>query len=137
MDHKVCPKNKVAHKNGINLYKVDMLNWVLDETKPSAHVQHPWKSIHPHNVFQNARETFDMSYLGLNKWNRTSNLEQDPVFPYRRDYSIHVNENNIKNDFGYKESLGWLTTYLPEVGFEYFINRGTVSAALRYTLEPM
>ena len=96
-----------------------MLNWVLDETKPSAHVQHPWKSIHPHNVFQNARETFDMSYLGLNKWNRTSNLEQDPVFPYRRDYSIHVNENNIKNDFGYKESLGWLTTYLPEVGFVF------------------
>ena len=48
-----------------------MLNWVLDETKPSAHVQHPWKSIHPHNVFHNARETFDMSYLGLNKWNRT------------------------------------------------------------------
>ena len=80
-------------------YKVNMLNWVLDETKPSAHVQHPWKSIHPHNVFQNARETFDMSYLGLNKWNRTSNLEQDPVFPYRRDFSIHVNENNIKNDF--------------------------------------
>ena len=102
-----------------------MLNWVLDETKPSAHVQHPWKSIHPHNVFQNARETFDMSYLGLNKWNRTSNLEQDPVFPYRRDYSIHVNENNIKNDFGYKESLGWLTTYLPEVGFESLINRSS------------
>ena len=75
-----------------------MLNWVLDETKPSAHVQHPWKSIHPHNVFHNARETFDMSYLGLNKWNRTSNLEQDPVFPYRRDFSIHVNENNIKNE---------------------------------------
>ena len=108
----------------INLTKVNMLNWVLDETKPSAHVQHPWKSIHPHNVFHNARETFDMSYLGLNKWNRTSNLEQDPVFPYRRDFSIHVNENNIKNDFGYKESLGWLTTYLPEVSnSDFSINK--------------
>ena len=55
-----------------------------------------------------------MGHLGLGKWNRTANLQNKPIFPYRNDYSVHVNENNIKKDFGYQENLGWLTTYLPD-----------------------
>ena len=106
---------EVAKERG---YKVDMLNWVMDETKPNYHLRKPWKHVHPANVFHNAKETFGMGNLGFNKFNgRSSNrtrLESKPVFPYRNHYQFDVNQNNIKNDFGYKESLGWLTTYLPE-----------------------
>ena len=104
---------EVAKQRG---YKIDMLNWVMDETKPNYHIREPWKHIHPANSFHNAKETFGMGNLGLNKWNRTekARLINRPVFPYRNTYQFVVNQNNIKNDFGYKESLGWLTTYLPE-----------------------
>ena len=87
---------EVAKERG---YKVDMLNWVMDETKPNYHLRKPWKHVHPANVFHNAKETFGMGNLGFNKFNgRMSNrtrLTNRPAFPYRNHYRFDVNQNNI------------------------------------------
>ena len=38
-------------------YIIDILNWVMDETKPNYHIREPWKHVHSANSFHNAKET--------------------------------------------------------------------------------